>query len=44
LEENVGSLEVELTAADLARIDEAAPRGTAFGLRYSESEMGSLNL
>ncbi len=44
LEENVGSLAVELTAADLARIDEVAPRGTAFGSRYPEAAMSSLNL
>ncbi|RED54513.1 aldo/keto reductase [Cohnella lupini] len=44
LEENVGSLAVELTAADLARIDQVAPRGTASGLRYPEAAMNSLNL
>ncbi|MCK9857475.1 aldo/keto reductase [Paenibacillus sp. ATY16] len=44
LEENVGSLAVELTEADLVRIDEAAPRGTAFGLRYPEAAMNGLNL
>ncbi|MBM7567900.1 aldo/keto reductase [Paenibacillus sacheonensis] len=44
LEENVGSLAVELTAADLVRIDEVAPRGTASGLRYPEAAMNSLNL
>ncbi|MCM3627675.1 aldo/keto reductase [Paenibacillus glycanilyticus] len=44
LEENVGSLAVELTTADLARIDEVAPRGTASGLRYPEAAMSSLNL
>ncbi|WP_435171376.1 aldo/keto reductase [Paenibacillus glycanilyticus] len=44
LEENVGSLAVELTEADLVRIDEAAPRGTAFGLRYPEAAMSGLNL
>lgn len=44
LEENVGSLTVELTAADLARIDEVAPQGTAFGLRYPEAAMSGLNL
>ncbi len=44
LEENVGSLAVELTAADLARIDEVAPRGAAFGLRYPEGSMSDLNL
>lgn len=44
LEENVGALDVALTQADLARIDDAAPRGTAFGLRYPEASMSSVNL
>jgi aryl-alcohol dehydrogenase-like predicted oxidoreductase len=34
LEENAGALEVQLTAADLARIDAAVPRGAASGPRY----------
>ncbi|SFB45096.1 Predicted oxidoreductase [Cohnella sp. OV330] len=44
LEENVGALEVELTKTDLARIDDAAPRGTTFGMRYPEASMSSVNL
>lgn len=44
LEENVGSLAIELTKEDLARIDESAPRGTTFGLRYPEASMSSVNL
>ncbi|MDI4645893.1 aldo/keto reductase [Cohnella hashimotonis] len=44
LEENVGALEVKLSPEDLARIDDAAPRGTAFGLRYPEASMNSVNL
>jgi aryl-alcohol dehydrogenase-like predicted oxidoreductase len=36
LEENVGALSVELTAEDLARIDELAPRGAASGERYAD--------
>lgn len=44
LEENVGALDVALTQEDLARIDDAAPRGTAFGLRYPEAAMNSVNL
>ncbi|MFD2333565.1 aldo/keto reductase [Cohnella sp. GCM10020058] len=44
LEENVGALEVALSQEDLARIDDAAPRGTAFGLRYPEASMNSVNL
>ncbi len=39
LEENVGALEVSLTPNDLARIDEAAPRGAAAGERYPEAYM-----
>jgi aryl-alcohol dehydrogenase-like predicted oxidoreductase len=34
LEENVGAVAVELTAADLARLDEIAPPGVAAGGRY----------
>ncbi|MFD1675343.1 aldo/keto reductase [Alicyclobacillus fodiniaquatilis] len=44
LEENVGALDVELTQEDLARIDEAAPKGAAFGARYPEASMRSINL
>ncbi|MDG0793820.1 aldo/keto reductase [Cohnella ginsengisoli] len=44
LEENAGALEVELTYADLARIDDAAPRGATFGMRYPEASMSSVNL
>jgi aryl-alcohol dehydrogenase-like predicted oxidoreductase len=36
LEENVGALDVELTPADLQRIDEAAPTGFAHGARYAD--------
>jgi aryl-alcohol dehydrogenase-like predicted oxidoreductase len=39
LEENVGAVEVKLSADDLARIDEVAPLGAAAGLRYPESMM-----
>jgi aryl-alcohol dehydrogenase-like predicted oxidoreductase len=39
LEENLGSLDVELTAEDLARIDEVAPQGAAAGQRYPEAGM-----
>jgi aryl-alcohol dehydrogenase-like predicted oxidoreductase len=44
LEENVGALNVELTKEDLARINEAAPKGSAAGSRYPEASMNSLNL
>jgi aryl-alcohol dehydrogenase-like predicted oxidoreductase len=43
LEENVGALNVRLTADDLARIDAIAPRGAAAGLRYTEAGMRSVN-
>jgi aryl-alcohol dehydrogenase-like predicted oxidoreductase len=43
LEENVGALDVELTADDLRRIDEVAPKGAAAGLRYPEAMMASVN-
>jgi aryl-alcohol dehydrogenase-like predicted oxidoreductase len=44
LEENIASLQVELTDADLARINEVAPKGIAAGTRYPEASMKSLNL
>ncbi|CAN5672336.1 aldo/keto reductase [soil metagenome] len=43
LEENVGSLDVELTEEDLRRIDEAAPAGAAAGERYPEAGMQTVN-
>ncbi len=39
LEENLKALDVQLTAADLQRIEEAFPRGAAAGPRYSEQMM-----
>jgi len=36
LEENVSALEITLTADDLRRIDEAAPKGIAAGERYPD--------
>jgi aryl-alcohol dehydrogenase-like predicted oxidoreductase len=42
LEENVGAADVELTEEDLARIEEAMPRGSAAGERYSEQMMRSV--
>ncbi|RUT33666.1 aldo/keto reductase [Paenibacillus zeisoli] len=41
LEENVGAIAIELSEQDLARIDEAAPKGAAFGDRYAD--MRSVN-
>jgi aryl-alcohol dehydrogenase-like predicted oxidoreductase len=43
LEENVGSLDVILTADDLQKIDEIAPKGAAAGLRYPEAMMATLD-
>jgi len=39
LEEDLGALRVRLSAPDLARLDELAPRGVAAGLRYPEVHM-----
>ncbi len=39
LQENIGALDVALTAADLARIDEVAPQDAAAGSRYPEAMM-----
>ena len=44
LEENLAALDVTLTAQDLARIDEIAPKGVAAGERYSEMAMKVVNL
>jgi aryl-alcohol dehydrogenase-like predicted oxidoreductase len=42
LEENLGALDVELTFADLARIDEALPPGSTSGDRYPD--MGPIHV
>jgi aryl-alcohol dehydrogenase-like predicted oxidoreductase len=42
LDENLGANDVVLDAADLARIDEAAPPGAAAGLRYPAAMMGAI--
>jgi aryl-alcohol dehydrogenase-like predicted oxidoreductase len=39
LNENLGALEVRLTAQDVARISAAIPPGTAAGARYPEQQM-----
>jgi aryl-alcohol dehydrogenase-like predicted oxidoreductase len=44
LEQNVAASEIELTAADLAEIDEAAPRGAAVGDRYPPDFMPYINI
>jgi aryl-alcohol dehydrogenase-like predicted oxidoreductase len=43
LEENVAALDLEITAADLKRIDEIAPKGVAAGTRYPEAGMAAVN-
>ncbi|HEV8225341.1 MAG TPA: aldo/keto reductase [Rubrobacteraceae bacterium] len=43
LEENAGAVDVTLTGEDLRRIEEAIPRGSAAGERYSEQMMRPVN-
>jgi aryl-alcohol dehydrogenase-like predicted oxidoreductase len=43
LEENVGAVEITLTADDLRRIEEAAPQGVTSGPRYPEGGMLTIN-
>src|SRR5262249_34040024 len=43
LEENVGALDIRLTADELAEIDSLLPRGVAAGSRYSEHGMRAVN-
>jgi aryl-alcohol dehydrogenase-like predicted oxidoreductase len=42
LEENVGALDVRLSADDLARIDSIIPPGSAAGTRYAAAQMQNL--
>jgi aryl-alcohol dehydrogenase-like predicted oxidoreductase len=44
LEENVAALDVTLSRADLASIDELAPKGVAAGERYTPEGMRAVNL
>ena len=44
LEDNLGALDVPLSGADLARIDEVLPPGAAEGTRYAAPQMASLNI
>jgi len=39
LDENLGALELRLTAQDVARISAAIPPGAAAGTRYPEQQM-----
>jgi aryl-alcohol dehydrogenase-like predicted oxidoreductase len=43
LDQNLGALDVALTAADLAEIDRVAPKGAAAGTRYPQAMMGFVN-
>ena len=43
LEENIRSLDIELTPADLEQIGEVAPKGVAAGERYHEAGMKTIN-
>ena len=43
LDENIASLEIELTRLDLEGIEEVAPKGAAAGDRYHEAGMRTIN-
>jgi aryl-alcohol dehydrogenase-like predicted oxidoreductase len=43
LEENAGAVDITLTGEDLRRIEEAIPRGSVAGERYSEQMMRTVN-
>jgi len=43
LEENFGALNIKLSAEDLRRIEEVAPKGVASGGRYAEGAMRLVN-
>ena len=43
LEENIGALDIELSASDLEEIEEVAPKGVAAGDRYHEAGMRTIN-
>ncbi|HEY8196847.1 MAG TPA: aldo/keto reductase [Gemmatimonadales bacterium] len=43
LEENIRSLDLELTPADLEEIEEVAPKGATAGARYHEAGMKTIN-
>jgi len=44
LDQNLGALDVSLSASDLRRIDEALPRGAAVGARYPDEYMNRLGV
>jgi hypothetical protein len=43
LDEALGALDVTLTSADLAAIEQAIPKGAAAGERYAASQMAMLD-
>ncbi len=43
LEENIGALDVDLSASDLQEIEEVAPKGVAAGERYHEAGMRTID-
>jgi aryl-alcohol dehydrogenase-like predicted oxidoreductase len=43
LEQNLAAVNIKLTPDDLARINQAAPKGAAAGLRYPEMAMAALD-
>jgi aryl-alcohol dehydrogenase-like predicted oxidoreductase len=43
LDDNLGALDVELDADDLARINRALPKGAATGARYAAPQMAAVN-
>ena len=43
LEENAAAADIELTADELAALDEATPVGAAAGTRYPEGGMSALD-
>jgi aryl-alcohol dehydrogenase-like predicted oxidoreductase len=43
LAESLGALRLQLTPADLAEIEKAAPKGSAKGSRYAEAQMAMLD-
>jgi aryl-alcohol dehydrogenase-like predicted oxidoreductase len=43
LEDNLGALDVELTDAELARINDILPPGAAQGTRYPQATMASID-
>lgn len=44
LEQNIGAVQVKLTAADLARLERAAPHGATAGARYAPEAMKRVNV